>query len=45
MAEEIKPQIEAFLEGFHELIPSNIVSVFDCNELELMMSGLPDIDV
>lgn len=44
MAEEIKPQIEAFLEGFHDLIPPYLVSIFDSHELELMISGLPDID-
>lgn len=44
MAEEIKPQIEAFLEGFHELIPSNLISIFDSHEFELMISGLPDVD-
>lgn len=44
MAEEIKPQIEAFLEGFHELIPSNLITIFDSHEFELMISGLPDID-
>lgn len=41
MAEEIKPQIENFLEGFHELIPPHLVSVFDSHELELMISGIP----
>jgi len=44
MAEEIKAQIESFLEGFHELIPPNLIGVFDSHELELLISGLPDID-
>lgn len=44
MAEDIKEQIQMFLAGFNELIPTNIISVFDSMELELMISGLPDID-
>lgn len=45
MAKSIKKQVETFLEGFHELIPKNIISVFNSHELELMISGLPDIDI
>ena len=44
MAKDIKDQIESFLEGFHELIPPHLISIFDAKELELMISGLPDID-
>lgn len=44
MAKNIKTQIEKFLEGFHELIPHDLVSIFDSHELELMISGLPEID-
>eukprot|EP00828_Plagiopyla_frontata_P016612 TRINITY_DN2178_c0_g1_i2.p1 TRINITY_DN2178_c0_g1~~TRINITY_DN2178_c0_g1_i2.p1 ORF type:complete len:678 (+),score=133.34 TRINITY_DN2178_c0_g1_i2:1511-3544(+) len=42
---DIKHQIEWFLEGFHELIPKNLISIFDSRELELMISGLPEIDL
>lgn len=45
MAETIKLQIESFLEGFHELIPSSLIQVFDSHDLELIISGLPDIDI
>jgi E3 ubiquitin-protein ligase HUWE1 len=44
MAKDIEQQLKAFLEGFHELIPSNLISIFSSKELELMISGLPDID-
>jgi E3 ubiquitin-protein ligase HUWE1 len=44
MAKDIRAQIEAFLEGFHELIPPQLVAIFDSKELELMISGTPDID-
>lgn len=38
-------QIDAFLEGFHEIVPTELVSIFDAQELELLISGLPDIDL
>ncbi|GMH04119.1 hypothetical protein Nepgr_005958 [Nepenthes gracilis] len=40
----IRPQITAFLEGFNELIPRELISIFNDKELELLISGLPDID-
>jgi E3 ubiquitin-protein ligase HUWE1 len=41
----IRPQINAFLEGFNELINRELVSIFNDKELELLISGLPDIDL
>ncbi|XP_057973292.1 E3 ubiquitin-protein ligase UPL2-like [Malania oleifera] len=41
----IRPQINAFLEGFNELIPRDLISIFNDKELELLISGLPDIDL
>ena len=39
-------QLKAFLQGFHELIPEQIVgSLFDDKELEMLISGLPSIDL
>ena len=40
----IRPQINAFLEGFTELIHRELISIFNDKELELLISGLPDID-
>lgn len=40
----IRPQINAFMEGFNELIPRDLISIFNDKELELLISGLPDID-
>ena len=40
----IKNQIDAFLEGFYELIPKELVSIFNYKELELLISGLPNFD-
>ncbi|XP_020690222.1 E3 ubiquitin-protein ligase UPL2 [Dendrobium catenatum] len=41
----IKRQINAFLEGFNELISRDLISIFNDRELELLISGLPDIDL
>ncbi|KAF9277395.1 hypothetical protein BGZ68_009323 [Mortierella alpina] len=41
----IKDQIHSFLKGFHEIIPAHLISIFNEQELELLISGLPDIDI
>lgn len=41
----VEEQLDAFLKGFHDIIPSELISIFDEQELELLISGLPDIDV
>ncbi|KAI0829944.1 hypothetical protein BC628DRAFT_1314795 [Trametes gibbosa] len=41
----IKEQIEALLAGFYEIIPKDLISIFNERELELLISGTPDIDV
>lgn len=41
----IKDQIKAFLDGFHDIIPPHLISIFNEQELELLISGLPDIDI
>lgn len=33
------------MEGFHELVPAELISIFDAQELELLISGLPEIDL
>lgn len=40
----IRPQINGFLEGFTELVPRDLISLFNDKELELLISGLPEID-
>lgn len=37
--------MDAFLKGFHELIPRNLVQIFNNHELELLLSGLPDFNL
>lgn len=41
----IKDQINAFLQGFHDIIPPSLIQIFNEQELELLISGLPDIDI
>ncbi|KAK9758378.1 hypothetical protein RND81_01G225900 [Saponaria officinalis] len=41
----IRPQINAFMEGFNELVSRELISIFNDKELELLISGLPDIDL
>ncbi|XP_064475308.1 E3 ubiquitin-protein ligase NEDD4-like isoform X2 [Ornithodoros turicata] len=44
-ASRIQPQMNAFLEGFNELVPLQLLRVFDEHELELLMCGIGKIDV
>lgn len=41
----IAEQFQAFKEGFHELIPHDLINVFDERELELLIGGIAEIDV
>ena len=45
MTESIKAQIKSFLEGFYEIIPKDLIAIFNEQELELLISGLPTIDI
>jgi len=43
--DRIAPQLAMLLRGFYEVIPPNLLSIFDNNELELLICGLPNINV
>ncbi|CAH1120985.1 unnamed protein product [Ceutorhynchus assimilis] len=45
MTGEIKQQLTAFLEGFYDIIPMRLISIFNEQELELLISGLPNVDI
>ncbi|PKI84380.1 HECT-type E3 ubiquitin transferase [Malassezia vespertilionis] len=45
LSKSIQSQIDAFLQGFKEIIPTELIQIFSEQELELLISGLPDIDV
>jgi E3 ubiquitin-protein ligase HUWE1 len=44
MYKEIQKQVDNFLEGFYEIIPKDLISIFNYKELELLISGLPNFD-
>ncbi|KAF8474975.1 hypothetical protein BDZ91DRAFT_690705 [Kalaharituber pfeilii] len=41
----VEEQFNAFISGFEDLIPSELINVFDERELELLIGGIADIDV
>lgn len=41
----ISKQIENLVAGFQEIIPNDLITIFNEQELELLISGTPDIDV
>ena len=45
MTSAIPQQLNAFLEGFYDIIPKRLISIFNEQELELLISGLPTIDI
>nr|KAG5706859.1 hypothetical protein BaRGS_004194 [Batillaria attramentaria] len=45
MTRAIRPQIDSFLSGFHDYIPHSLVQLFNEYELELLLSGIPEIDL
>ena len=45
LLDRVNEQLGKFLQGFYEVIPQALISVFDFQELELLVCGLPTIDV
>lgn len=45
MTGAIRQQLHSFLEGFYEIIPKNLIAIFNEKELELLICGLPEIDL
>ena len=45
MLDRVKPQLQELLLGFYDVVPEPALTVFDANELELMLCGLPTIDM
>lgn len=44
MTTAIRAQIDAFLEGFYDIVPPEIIAIFSPTELELLICGLPEVD-
>ncbi|XP_076824638.1 E3 ubiquitin-protein ligase HACE1-like [Clavelina lepadiformis] len=45
MTRAIEPQINAFLKGFEEIIPHSLIQIFTESELDLLLSGSPEINI
>ncbi|XP_064881770.1 apoptosis-resistant E3 ubiquitin protein ligase 1 [Oncorhynchus nerka] len=45
LASQVRDEVEHFLKGLNELVPENLLAIFDENELELLLCGTGDIDV
>lgn len=45
MLTSIQSQVEWFLRGFYEVVPTDLLSVFDYQELDLLLCGIPEISV
>nr|XP_020469596.1 apoptosis-resistant E3 ubiquitin protein ligase 1 [Monopterus albus] len=45
LAGQVRDEVEHFLKGLNELVPENLLAIFDENELELLMCGTGDINV
>ncbi|KAK1220738.1 hypothetical protein PQX77_016486 [Marasmius sp. AFHP31] len=45
ISKRVKEQFDAFMSGFSELIPQDLITVFDERELELLIGGMSEIDV
>ncbi|CAG8459561.1 16376_t:CDS:10 [Acaulospora morrowiae] len=45
ISKRIEEQFKSFMEGFNQLIPQDLIAVFDERELELLIGGIAEIDV
>ena len=45
LSKRVKDQFDALMSGFNELIPQDLINVFDERELELLIGGISEIDV
>lgn len=45
MFDSVKEQLSALLQGVYDVIPRTLLAVFDYQELELLLCGVPNIDV
>jgi E3 ubiquitin-protein ligase NEDD4 len=45
ISKRIKPQFDTFMEGLLELVPRDLINVFDERELELLIGGMSEIDM
>ena len=44
-SKRVKDQYDAFMSGFNELIPQDLINLFDERELDFLIGGTSEIDV
>jgi len=45
LLDRIRPQVSELLLGFYDVVPETLLTIFDYQELELVMCGMPTIDL
>ena len=45
ISKRVEDQFDAFISGFNELIPQDLITVFDERELELLIGGISEVDM
>jgi hypothetical protein len=45
LLDSVKPQLENLLIGLFEVIPPDLLSVFDYQEFDLLLCGIPNLDI
>ena len=45
ISERVKPQFDRFMSGLHEVVSHELLNLFDVSELELLISGIAEIDL
>ncbi|RGB42281.1 putative ubiquitin-protein ligase [Rhizophagus diaphanus] len=45
ISKRVEEQFKSFMKGFNQLIPQELIAVFDERELELLIGGIAEIDV
>lgn len=45
LCHRFNPQLKQLLIGFYEVVPEALLSIFDFQQLELLLCGLPNIDI
>ncbi len=45
LLDSIKPQLESLLVGLYEIVPPEFLSVFDYQEFDLLLCGVPEIEL
>ncbi|EEB07284.1 HECT domain-containing protein [Schizosaccharomyces japonicus yFS275] len=45
LKESVKDQLQSLCDGFYDIIAPQLVQIFNERELELLISGLPEIDI